>query len=323
VDPAQFLTAPRVTIVAGKGGVGKTTVTATMALTAARLGLRALVIEIEGKSGLPTLFGKPALDYEEQVLFTSDDGTGEVRARTLTPDDSLVEYLRDHGLKRISKRLAESGALELVATATPGIKDVLMLGKVKQLETRGDADVIIVDAPAAGHAITFLSSAEGILDAVKVGPMETQAREVRALLTDAARCQVMLVTLPEETPVNELIETAYSLEDRIGIKLGPVVVNGIAFAQDGLVDDPAAAAAEVGIDLSDDLAQALVDAATFRRDREALQQEQLERLAKELPLDQVRLPFVFRSDLGMEALVALSETFADQLRTVAAVGADT
>ena len=322
MDPAQFLTAPRVTIVAGKGGVGKTTVTATMAMAAARLGLRALIIEVEGKSGLSALFGKAGLDYEEQVLFSTETerGTGEVRARTLTPDESLVEYLRDHGLKRISKRLADSGALDMVATATPGIKDVLILGKVKQLETLGAADVIIVDAPAAGHAITFLSSAEGLLDAVKVGPIETQAREVRALLTDASRCQVVLVTLPEETPVNELVETAYSLEDRIGIKLGPVVVNGIYPELAGLAQDPADAASDDGVDVTPELVAALAAASEFRRDRRELQEEQLTRLARELPLEQVRLPFVFRSDLGLESLSELSETFTDQLRSLAAVG---
>ena len=284
MDPAQFLTAPRVTIVAGKGGVGKTTVTATLALSAARLGLRALVIEVEGKSGLPALFGKERLDYDELVLCSVDtpDGPGEVRARTLTPDESLVEYLRDHGLKRISKRLAESGALDMVATATPGIKDVLILGKVKQLEQTGAADVIIVDAPAAGHAITFLSSAEGMLDAVTVGPIETQAREVRALLTDASRCQVMLVTLAEETPVNELVETAYSLEDRVGIKLGPVVVNGVLPELAGLSTGAAAAAKAAGVSLSTEERAALDDAARFRNDRQALQRAQLDRLAKEL-----------------------------------------
>ena len=308
MDPAQFLTAPRVTIVAGKGGVGKTTVTATLATAAARLGLRALVIEVEGKSGLSALFGKGDLDYEEQVLYrvSTERGEGEVRARTLTPDESLVEWLRDHGLKRISKRLGESGALELVATATPGIKDVLVLGKVKQLEGRGVADVIIVDAPAAGHAITFLSSAQGLLDAVTVGPIETQAREVRSLLTDAGRCQVVLVTLPEETPVNELIETAYSLEDRIGIKLGPVVVNGIYPELPGLDED------FDRDDLTPAAIEALTAAATFRNEREALQNEQLERLARDLPLSQIRLPFVFRSDLTLESVIELSDALVAQ-----------
>jgi len=309
VDPAQFLTAPPVTIVAGKGGVGKTTVTATLALAAAQRGLTALVVEVEGKSGLPALFGRDDLDYQEQVLCSIDTehGHGEVRARTLTPDEALIEYLRDAGLKRISKRLVESGAVDMVATATPGIKDVLILGKIKQLQRRGTADLIIVDAPAAGHAITFLSSADGLRDAVSVGPIEEQAREVKAMLTDADRCQVILVTLPEETPVNELVETAYSLEDRIGIKLGPVVVNGV------LPDRPGVEADVPDAGGSDELQAALAAAAAFRRERHALQERQLERLARDLPLTQLRLPFVFRSDLGLDALTSLGDALLEQI----------
>jgi len=325
VDPAQFLTAPRVTIVAGKGGVGKTTVTATLAMAAARQGLRALIVEVEGKSGLPALFGRPQLGYDEVVLFSEagPQGTGEVRARTLTPDEALIEYLRGHGLKRISKRLAESGALDMVATATPGIKDVLILGKVKQLARSGEADVVIVDAPAAGHAITFLSSADGLLNAVGTGPIEVQAREVKEMLTDASRCQVVLVTLAEETPVNELIETAYSLEDKVGIKLGPVVVNGIYPVLDGLSVDPDEAAAAAGVTLDPALAADLRAAAEFRIARGELQREQLERLGRELPLDQLRLPFIFRSDLGLDELGELSDALTAQIERRTDVGAAT
>ena len=128
-------------------------------------------------------------------------------------------------MRRISKRLIASGALEVVATAVPGMKDILVLGKVKSLDESRAADLLIVDAPAAGHAISFLLSPRGLLDAVRVGPINKQASDVVALLSDPARCQVMLVTLPEETPVSEAIETAYAIEDRAGVALGPVVVN--------------------------------------------------------------------------------------------------
>lgn len=313
MDPAQFFTAPRLTIVAGKGGVGKTTVAATLALAAARVGLDVLIVEIEGKSGLSALFGRGELAYDETVLYESPNSTGRVRARTLTPDAALIEFLSDHGMKRLSKRLAESGAIDIVATATPGIKDVLILGKVKQLERGKAADVIIVDAPAAGHAITFLSSAQGLLDAVHVGPIETQARDVAEMLTDAQRCQVMLVTLPEETPVNELVETAYSLEDRIGIKLGPVVVNGDYTVIEGL-DTPADDAAEAAdTQLTAELAGALEAAAVFRNERSQLQREQIDRLRQLLPLPQLHLPFVFRTDLDLEALIELADSLIEQV----------
>src|SRR5256714_4316726 len=227
MDIAGFCSQTRLLIVAGKGGVGKTTVTAALARMAARAGLTTLIVEVEGKSGLPALFGaRDSLSYDEVVLAPGGGprGWSDVRARTLTSDDALLEYLVDHGMKRISKRLASSGALDVVATAAPGIKDILILGKVKQLERAKVADLIVLDAPAAGHAITFLLAARALLDAVRVGPINTQAREVLDLLTDAERCQVLLVTLPEETPVNELVDTAYHLEDRVGVALGPVVV---------------------------------------------------------------------------------------------------
>src|SRR5919204_515482 len=105
-----------------------------------------------------------------------------------------------------------TGALEVVATAVPGMKDILVLGKVKSLEESRAADLLIVDAPAAGHAITFLLSARGLLDAVQVGPVRKQAQDVLDLISDPSRCEVVLVTIPEETPVNELIDTAFAIE---------------------------------------------------------------------------------------------------------------
>jgi len=308
VDPAQFFAASRLVIVAGKGGVGKTTVSAALACAAARMGLSTLIIEVEGKSGLASLFGNEPLTYEEVTLAPGGgpDGAAEIRGRALTPDDALVEYLRDHGLSRISKRLVSSGALDVVATAAPGIKDILILGKVKQLERAGTADLLILDAPAAGHAITFLLSARGLLDAVRVGPINSQARDVLEMLTDHARCQVMLVTLPEETPVNELVDTAYHLEDRVGVALGPVVVNGLYPTLAGLDADPEAAAAAASTTLRAGEADALRAAADFRRHRIALQQEQVERLAAELPLPQLHLPYVFNADLGPPELDELA-----------------
>jgi anion-transporting ArsA/GET3 family ATPase len=236
-----------------------------------------------------------------------------LRARTVTPDFALVEYLEDHGLKRVSKRLSKSGALEVVSSAIPGIKDILVLGKVKALAREDPADLIVVDAPAAGHAITFLASARGLLDAVRVGPIVEQARDVDEMLRDAARCQVVLVTLPEETPVNELVETAFNLEDKVGVGLGPVVVNGVYPELPGLAGDPAEAAAVAGVSLRDGEADALAAAASFRRDRMALQAEQIGRLAEQLPLPQLRLPFLFTTEIGPTEIDLLARELLDQI----------
>jgi anion-transporting ArsA/GET3 family ATPase len=299
--------------VAGKGGVGKTTVTAALARLAAAEGMDSLIVEVEGKSGLSALFDRPQLSYEESILWPRGAGGGEVRGRTLTPDDALLEYLDDHGMRRVSKRLVSTGALDVVATAAPGIKDILILGKVKQLEQNQSADLIILDAPAAGHAITFLLAARALLDTVKVGPINTQAREVLELLTDPARAQVMLVTLPEETPVNELVETAFHLEDRVGVSLGPVVVNGLYPILDGLEVDPVEAAAGAGTSLRPGEAESLKAAAEFRQRRTALQEDQLARLADKLPLPQLRLPFLFKADLGADEVGVLAAALRESV----------
>jgi len=319
VDPSQFFAASRVVIVAGKGGVGKTTVSAALGRAAARAGLTTLIIEVEGKSGLPAMFGQPPLTYDEALLVPGGgpDGAADLRARTLTADDALLEYLVDHGLKRLSKRLVSSGALDVVATAAPGIKDILLLGKVKQLERAEDRpDLIVLDAPAAGHAISFLQSARGLLDAVRVGPIQTQAAEVLELLTDPARCQVVLVTLPEETPVNELTDTAYALEDRVGVSLGPVVVNGVYPDLAGLDADPTAAAAAADVTLGKGEAGQLAAAADFRRHRRKLQREQIARLASDLPLPQITLPYVFESDLGPAEIDQLAAAMLDGISQI-------
>jgi anion-transporting ArsA/GET3 family ATPase len=318
LQPEQFFASSRVVIVAGKGGVGKTVVAAVMARAAARSGLSALIVEVEGKSGLPAMFGQSDLTYDETLLSPGGgvDGAAEIKARTLTPDDALLEYLADHGLNRVSKRLVSSGALDIVATAVPGIKDILILGKVKQLERADVADVIILDAPAAGHAITFLRAARSLLDTVRVGPIQTQARDVLDLLTDHERCQVMLVTLPEETPVNELVETAYSLEDDVGIGLAPVVVNGVYPDLPGLATDPIEAAEAADASLRPGEDEELAAAASFRLERMDLQRTQIARLADELPLPQIKLPFVFDAEIGPDQVDALARALLDEVASI-------
>ena len=309
MELAHFCSTSRVVIVAGKGGVGKTTVTASLAVAAARTGMSVLIVEVEGKSGLASTFDRPPLGYEQTELA---DG---VQARTLTPDEALLDWLSSNGLGRISKRLVRSGALDIVATAVPGMKDILVLGKVKSLDLTRAADLIIVDAPAAGHALTFLTSARGLLDAVKVGPVHKQAADVVEMLQDPERCQVVLVTIPEETPVNELVDTAFAIEDRAGLALGPVVVNG-CYERLDLGAEPASAvavehdAALVDVFVSEREALDLASAAEFRLERAAIQERQADRLAHRLPLPQIRLPFLFTADIGRAELDQLADAFA-------------
>jgi len=295
------------------------------------------VVELEGKPGVSAAFGtSEPLAYAESTLtagsiplgIVRDDGVtdpgshpgaeGTVHARRITPDDALLEYLADHGMGRISKRLVSSGALDVVSTAIPGIRDILVLGKIKQLEREAEADLILVDAPATGHAMTFLTSAQGLLDAARSGPVRAQAQDVVELLADPARCQVALVTLPEEMPVNEVIEAAYQLEDRVGLTLGPVIVNGCLSDDPRLAEDPAAAAAAVAVTLSADQIGALAAAASFRASRYALQVEQRHRLADELPLHQLEAPIVFSDTIGPRQIDLIADALADAVENIGA-----
>jgi arsenite-transporting ATPase len=280
-SPLQSLTATNVVIVAGKGGVGKTTVTAVIARAASRDGRRVLVVELDGK---PTL---------DELLRNDGDGDrtdpsgGTLEVVHISAADALDEYLRDHGFQRIAKRLNKTGVIDMVGTAAPGIDDVVVLGKIKQYEQSGEYDVIVVDGPAAGHAITFLTSATGLANAVRSGPVRTQSDGVIELLTDVERCQVVLVTLPETTPVNEVVETAFALEDDVGVQLGPIVVNAV---DDGaaLPDVAAEDAALAG--MTGDDADVIRAAAAFRRSRRAMEDTEIRRLASEMPLTQLHLP---------------------------------
>jgi anion-transporting ArsA/GET3 family ATPase len=316
VDPLQFFASSGLVIVAGKGGVGKTTVTAAMAIAAARLGQRVLVVEMEGASGLgPSLGSDQALGSGTVVLRAPGERgcAGSIEGRMISPGEALTDYLDDHGMRRLSGRLVKSGVIDVVATAAPGLDDILVLGKVKQLERAGGHDLILLDAPAAGHAVTFLRSARGLADAVTVGPISTQANDVLELLQDPARCQVVLVTLPEETPVNEVVETAFALEESVGVQLGPVVVNGLYPERPGLA---AALADREARHRGED--EGLLRAARFRLARQDQQAEQVARLSAQLPLAQVHLPFCFSARLEVDDVEALADHLVDQLGALAA-----
>ena len=250
------------------------------------------------------MFGVEPQGYDEVIaVHEADTDTGrigQIALRSITPDGALIEWLSTHGFNRIVTRMASSGILEVVATATPGIKDLLVLGRIKALEQEGAADLIVVDAPAAGHALGFLRSPTGVRDAARTGTIHRQAVEVLELIGDPDRCQVVLVTIPEETPVNELIETSFAIEDETGVRLGPVIVNAVLPAIAGLDADLDP------LDVSDRERAALATAATFRSDRAALQDEQLARLADRLPLDQIQLPQLFGPGVGPDEIDQLT-----------------
>lgn len=271
MDPTQYFAASQVVIVAGKGGVGKTTVAAAAALVAADEGRQVLAVEVDGTGALRRL-----LDCERarsRPMPSGRRGEGLLVA-SIDPSDALTSYLSDHGLGRLGGRLAKTGMLDLLATATPGIRDLVVLGRLRQLAEQHPDHLLIVDAPAAGHALAFLRTPRNVLDTVDDGRLADQAQQGLNFLSDHDRCSVTLVTLPQETPISELVETAFAIEDELGVALGPVIVNAVEQPL-----DPVRPADEAGATAHD-----------FFAERIAAEKAQLERLAADLPLPWLALP---------------------------------
>ena len=146
----------------------------------------------------------------------------------IDPEEALAAYLEDNGLRMIGRRMSQTGMLELVATATPGIKELLVLGRLRQLERSEHVDLVIVDAPASGHALQLVRAPASMAGIARSGRLRSQADQALEMLGDPARTQVVLVTLPEHTPVQETVEAAFALEEEVGVALGPLVVNSCA-----------------------------------------------------------------------------------------------
>jgi anion-transporting ArsA/GET3 family ATPase len=298
-----------------------------MAFAAACGGYHVLLIELEGYSNLGRSLGVGELGYDpvevDLDLFGQDaangastsghsdrSGRGRLEVMQLRPDEALADYLNHTGLGPLIRRFSRSEAVEVVSAAAPGIRDLVTLGKIRQLEQADVADIIIVDAPASGHAISFLTSPAGMAESTNSGPIKEQADQVLTMLADEARCQVMLVTLPEETPVTETVETAFALEDEVGVSLGPVVVNGEWSQVSGLAE--AVAAWDSVSDDDNESAEAAVEAARYRLSKIKHQQEQIARLDDELPLPQIRLPHLFVTSIGTGEIAALAAEFTKE-----------
>jgi len=308
VQPA-WASGSSVIVVAGKGGVGSSTVGAALAVMAARDGADVLLISVDGRPGLGPLLGGPRLDATDRLLCTVGSGrsAGRIRGRTVPPQQAFADYLELKGINGVLRKAASAASLGSIAAATPGLEHLLVLGKIKELERDHAADLIVVDAPPAGHAASFLRSASALQDVVATGPVRAQADEVAAMLADRTRCQALLVTLAEETPVNEVIELAYDVEEELGLALAPLVVNACWPDRDGLMSTAAAAAKQQGVKLTSADAAALDAAAAFGRSRLLGQRAQLARLADELPIPRIVLPRLPTATFGRTELDVLAD----------------
>ncbi|NNC80056.1 MAG: AAA family ATPase [Acidimicrobiales bacterium] len=214
-------------IIAGKGGVGKTVVTAALGTVSAQRGHSTLVVELGGQRHLPPLLvDDPSTDRRpdnEGIVKLSD----KLSWISFSPERLLAGWLSGRSMGLIADRLESSGALAVIASSVPGIQDALMLGRLRAIIDTGRFDRVIVDGPASGRARELLRAPGLLAEVASEGPIASQVAQAIDLITNPDRTAVLLVTLPEETPVNETIETAFDIEDDPGVALAGVVVNRV------------------------------------------------------------------------------------------------
>ncbi|EEP72141.1 anion-transporting ATPase [Micromonospora sp. ATCC 39149] len=227
-DPAGTEWPARLHVVTGKGGTGKTSVAAALALALAANGRRTLLVEVEGRQGIAQLFGTDPLPYAERHL-TDAPGGGEVRALAVDAEEALLEYLdMFYKLGAAGRALRKLGAIDFATTIAPGLRDVLLTGKVKEATTRTAGqrrayDAVVLDAPPTGRIGRFLKVTAETARLAKVGPIKTQSEGVAALLRSPMTA-VHVVTLLEEMPVQETVDAIAELT-QLGFPVGRVIVN--------------------------------------------------------------------------------------------------
>lgn len=216
-------------VVSGKGGTGKTTVAAAMALALARHGRRTLLIEVEGRQGIAQLFDVPPLPYEERKVAVAPEG-GEVWALAIDPQEALLDYLETfYNLKRAGSALRKMGAVDFATTIAPGLRDVLLTGKAVEVvrrKTKGEPgayDAVVMDAPPTGRISRFLNVNSEVSGLAKVGPIRNHADLVMGVIASPTTA-VHLVTLLEEMPVQETVDGVAELAAD-GLPLGGIIVN--------------------------------------------------------------------------------------------------
>lgn len=304
----------RFVLVTGKGGVGKSTVTALLARIALSQGHRTLVCELNTRERIPELFGHEPVGGTVTEIAQHPSG-GSLSSVNIKPEMAMEEYaLMKLRFKTLYKIVFDNPLVQSAIRLLPGVNHLTMMGKAfnHERETKGDQpawDRIIVDAPATGHGLTFFQLPKIIRDAVPAGNLHQEADDMWSLLTDPQRTAVHLVCLPEELPVQETLEFHDKLR-ALGLPLGALFVNMVPPPL--LTDAQRAEFATLTHAPTDPALASVWQTARVRLSREGLAQSQLKRLAG-LSMTQVQLPTIYTDTFGEEAIGALAEATCAQL----------
>jgi len=298
----------RLVVVSGKGGVGRSTVCAALALEAARRDRRVLVCELNTRERIPSLFGAEPGGHEIRSVA---DGIWSVNIR---PEDAMREYgLMKLRLRALYRAAFENRVVRSFLRIIPGLPELLMLGKIyfhtSERLPRSDRprwDTVVVDAPATGHGIPFLRIPQVVLSVTSSGPMADDARRIRDLLTDPERTSLNIVTLPEAMPVQEAIELKRSVDDLLGIPMGYLFVNRVHPRLFLTPASQAFATLRTGYRGADPLVRGLIEAGRTRILRRRLEAHHLDRLRATIDMPRIRLPYLYVDRWGDRALATLA-----------------
>ncbi len=277
---------PRLSVVTGKGGVGRTTVAAAMGLLAARRGLRTVVVEVAARQGVPEVFGVTPRGYDPVECAPG------LHALRVTWEDALREYgLMKLKFRALYRLVFENPLVRRVLPAIPGVAEILVIGKVLYVATDGlpggyAPEVVVLDAPATGHGVALFSAPFAVSDAVGSGPLAEDASRLRALLLDRGFSRFHIVATPEEMPVAEAVETYERLAVRLGLPFGPTLLNGV---QDRGLTPTMRNSLRLFAGRAGPVA-CVARAALFMASRDEMQREHAMRLARHVPLPVVALP---------------------------------
>lgn len=298
----------RFMIVSGKGGVGRSTLAATLGYAAARQGLRTCVVQLHSRDELGRIFGVNADTYTPIQLLPNLPLFG----CNLNPQDALREYgqMKLH-FRALHKLVFENDMMRRLMRMIPGMNELTILGKAWHMEAQEKNaqgqpawDLLVIDAPATGHGVSLLRLPATILAAVPVGPMAEDARQMQALLEDPTRTTLHVVTLPQELPATEALELCVEAREKLGVATGNLFINQVLPV---LLEGPqerAVAHLHADTPLLTDALTAVRAHAHWR----AAQQAQIQRLRQNSPLPVVELPHLFAT-IG----VAQIEKLADAL----------
>jgi anion-transporting ArsA/GET3 family ATPase len=317
----------RLHFVTGKGGTGKSTVAAALALTLAAGGRKVLLVEVEGRQGIAQLFDVPPLPYKELKIATAERG-GQVNALAIDIEAAFLEYLdMFYNLGIAGRAMRRIGAIEFATTIAPGLRDVLLTGKIKESVVRMNKgaknqvyDAVVVDSPPTGRISRFLDVTKAVADLAMGGPVHSQSEGVVKLL-HSDQTAIHLVTLLEALPIQETVEAIEELQS-LGLPIGSVIVNrniplflepdDLTKAAEGDIDADAVRAGltQAGITLPDTDFAGLLTETIEHASRIRARAESAEQL-DEIKVPRLELPAI-NDGVDLGSLYELAEALAQQ-----------